>query len=110
MRRILALAFLVAVGVQPAPSNWSQFRNTPQLTGLATSPLPESLRLLWTYDATAPVDSSAAVADGVAYVGAGTGELLALDAATGKVRWKYKAASPDLGIGESSPAVAAGVV
>ena len=36
-----------------------------------------------------------------------TGEVLALDLQTGKLRWKYKAGE---GIGESSPAVANGVV
>ena len=37
------------------------------------------------------------------YVGVGTGDLVALDLATGKLRWKYTAENP---IGESSPAVA----
>ena len=110
MRRVISLAFLVAVAAQPAPTTWSQFRNTPALSGVAASSLPASLRLQWTFDATAPVESSAAIADGTAYVGAGTGELIALDIATGKPKWKYRAASADLGIGESSPAVANGIV
>ena len=42
------------------------------------------------------------------YVGSQTGDLHAVNLADGKLKWKYKA-SPD-GIGESSPAVAAGLV
>ena len=44
----------------------------------------------------------AAIADGVVYVGSCTGDLLALDLATGQLHWKYATGSP---IGESSPAV-----
>ena len=42
------------------------------------------------------------------YVGSATGELHAVDLADGKAKWKYKAAEE--GIGESSPAVAGGIV
>ena len=52
-----------------AAADWPQFRNTPTLTGVASSPLPATLRLLWTYDAGAAVESSAAIVDGVVYVG-----------------------------------------
>ena len=48
--------------------------------------------------------------DGVAYVGSMTGELVALDVATGAVKWKYRAAPATDGIGNSSPAVAGGTV
>ena len=91
-------------------SSWPQFRNTPTLTGVSPSTLPATLKVLWTYDAGGAVESSAAIVDGTVYVGASTGELLALDLASGKAKWKYRAANPDFGIGESSPAVAAGVV
>ena len=52
--------------------------------------------------------SSAAIADGVVYVGSGNGELHAVNLADGKAKWKYKASED--GIGESSPAVAGGLV
>ena len=63
--------------------------------------------MLWTYEAGDVIDSSAAIADGVVYVGGGNGDLLALDLASGKLRWKY--ATGNL-IGESSPAVGADAV
>jgi outer membrane protein assembly factor BamB len=94
----------------PKPANWSQFRNTPTLTGVAASPLPPTLRLQWTYEAGSAIESSAAVVDGVAYVGTSGGALVAIDAGSGKLKWSYRATSDDLGIGESSPAVANGVV
>ena len=62
----------------PKPANWSQFRNTPTLTGVAASPLPPTLRLQWTYEAGSAIESSAAVVDGVAYVGTSGGALVAI--------------------------------
>lgn len=91
-------------------SSWPQFRNTPTLTGVAASALPATLRLQWTYDAGSAVESSAAIVDGVAYVGTMAGKLLALEAATGKLKWSYTATPDDMGIGESSPAVSGGLV
>ena len=76
-------------------------RHAPPDRRLGSGP-PATLKLLWTYDAGDLIDSSAAIVDGVVYVGGGDGDLLALDLATGKLRWKY--ATGNL-IGESSPAV-----
>src|SRR5665811_1989331 len=61
------------------------------------------LKLLWTYDAGEAIESSAAIAGGTVYVGAQSKDLLAIDLATGKLLWKYRATA---GIGESSPAIA----
>jgi outer membrane protein assembly factor BamB len=91
----------------PAPDAWPQFRGNPQLTGVAASPLPATLKLLWTYEAGDSIESSAAIADGAVYVGSMTADLLAIDLETGKLRWKYKVQD---GIEESSPAVRDGVV
>ena len=91
-----------------APANeWRQFRGNPRLTGVSASTPPATLKLLWTYDAGDVIDSSAAIADGVVYVGGGDGDLIALDLASGTLRWKY--ATGNL-IGESSPAVGADAV
>jgi outer membrane protein assembly factor BamB len=77
------------------------------LTGVTQSTVPASLKVAWTYEAGEPIESSAAIADGVVYVGTQSAELLALDLKTGKLLWKYKTSE---GIGESSPCVADGVV
>src|SRR6185369_17275343 len=101
----------LAIGLLPlllaAADEWPQFRGNPQLTGVAAGTVPANLKLLWTYEAGESNESSAAISGGVVYVGAQPGELHAIDLATGKLRWKYKAQE---GIGESSPAVRDGVV
>ncbi len=102
----LLIALLLAPGANAA-SDWPQFRGNPQLTGVSTAALPATLKLLWTYDAGEGIQSSAAIADGTVYVGSESADLLAIDLATGKLRWKYKAKD---GIDESSPLVHDGVV
>jgi outer membrane protein assembly factor BamB len=106
---VLAAALpLAGQGAVMAPANeWRQFRGNPRLTGVSASSPPATLKLLWTYDAGEVVDSSAAIADGVVYVGGGDGDLIALDAASGALRWKYTTGNL---IGESSPAVGRDVV
>src|ERR1700722_16616506 len=90
-----------------AADNWPQFRGNPSLTGIATSSVPKTLRLLWTFEAGDSIESSAAIVDGTVYVGSQTSELIAVNLADGKLKWKYKVMD---GIGESSPAVQDGVV
>lgn len=107
---VLLLASLAASveSQQPASrDSWPQFRGNPSLTGLANTSLPDRLKVLWTFEAGEPVESSAAIAEGVVYVGSGAGELLSLDLKSGALRWRYKTA--DI-IGESSPCVAGGIV
>src|ERR1035438_5632599 len=90
-----------------AADNWPQFRGNPSLTGIATSSVPKTLKLLWTFEAGDSIESSAAIVDGTVYVGSQTSELIAVNLADGKLKWKYKVKD---GIGESSPAVQDGVV
>ncbi len=102
---IVASAMMPVAGQAPRATpadEWRQFRGSPQLRGVSASTLPATLKLLWTYESSDPIDSSAAIAGGVVYVGAGTGDLLALDLASGKLLWKYTTGNL---IGESSPAV-----
>ena len=67
---LLALT-LLSLSLQGAPSPaWPQFRDTPALTGVASTTLPANLKVLWTYEAGDTVESSAAIVDGVVYVGA----------------------------------------
>lgn len=91
----------------PADEGWRQFRGNPQLTGVAPSTLPATLKVLWTYDAGDSIESSAAIADGSVYVGAQGGALHSLSLQDGSLRWKYAVKD---GIGESSPAVHDGLV
>src|SRR3954469_21686841 len=111
MRRLalsIVLVLAPVVSAQAPADRWTQFRGSPALLGTTAAAVPDKLRVLWTYEAGEAVESSAAIADGVVYVGSQPGELHAIGLADGKVRWKYKAS--ELGIGESSPAVAGGIV
>src|SRR5262245_29477028 len=92
---VLLLAPTLSAQRAPAPpaaaaaDSWRQFRGTPNLTGVSASTPPDTLKVLWSYDTKDVIDSSAAIVDGVVYVGAGNGDLIALDLASGKLRWKY---------------------
>ena len=88
-------------------ADWPQFRGNALLTGVATQPVPQRLKLLWTYESGDSIESSPAVVDGVVYFGNQAGELHAVNLSDGKVRWKYKAKEA---IAESSPTVAQGIV
>lgn len=70
--------------------DWRDFRNGPQLTGVATSPLPETLELLWEVPTDDGVVSTPTISDGRVYVGTLVGELLCIDLATGEVLWNYR--------------------
>jgi eukaryotic-like serine/threonine-protein kinase len=115
MRSLPVLVWLLAptlLAQQPtsataAANEWRQFRGNPRLTGVSASAPPSTLKVLWTYDAGDVIDSSAAIADGVVYVGGGNGDLIALDLASGTLRWKYTTGNL---IGESSPAVSSDAV
>src|SRR6266581_1136389 len=96
---IPAGVWLSAAAESPAQGEWTQFRGNPQLTGVAASSLPANLKLLWTYEAGDSIESSAAISGGAVYVGVQTGDLVAIDLQTGKLRWKYRAME---GIAESS--------
>ena len=77
-----------AQAARPATAAWPQFRGNPLLTGVAPGSLPP-LAVAWTHEAGGPVESSAAIAGGVVYVGVSTGHVLALDLETGRGLWSY---------------------
>ncbi len=91
---------------QLALDQWPMFRGNPQLTGLARGTLPDELHVRWKYETAEPITSTAAIVDGVVYVGSDDGKLYALDLATGQPRWTY--AIEDMI--ESSPTVVGGLV
>ncbi len=102
-----SLLILVVAGLVGAQGEWPQFRGNPQLTGVAAGSVPVDLKLLWSFDAGESIESSAAISGGTVYLGSYSKDLLAIDLETGKLRWKYRATDV---IGESSPAVAGGIV
>jgi outer membrane protein assembly factor BamB len=77
------------------------FRGDPACTGVSPSALPETLDVRWRVVFDEPIVSTAAISEGVVYVGCDDEHLYALDLRDGSVRWKYKATS----MVQSSPLV-----
>jgi eukaryotic-like serine/threonine-protein kinase len=73
-------------------SDWPMFRANSLLNGVAASVLPEAPSLLWTFQAEGKnesIESSAAIVDGVVYIGTIGGYLHAIGLQDGKPLWKY---------------------
>jgi outer membrane protein assembly factor BamB len=123
-RRWLWLPAMVAVllgGVAPpagsAPgasgsADWPQYRFAahrrgfnPYETALNVSNA-STLRVVWSYQTGAAIESSPAVVDGTVYIGSDDQYLYALDAATGGLRWRALTGGAVYG----SPAVGNGLV
>src|ERR1700722_4141253 len=71
-------------------ADWPVFRGSPVQTGIAQGKLPDKLELLWEFKAKDGIESAAAVANGVVYLGSYDQNLYALDLITGKKKWHYK--------------------
>jgi eukaryotic-like serine/threonine-protein kinase len=68
---------------------WSSFRNGNQLKGIATSPLPVKLELLWKVPVDDGVTATTAIVGDHVFVGTYGGELICLERKTGKRVWTY---------------------
>lgn len=94
MLRALMLS-LGALGIFGVSSfgDWTVFRGNPHQTGVASSELPDKLEILWKFPAKA-FEGTAAIADGVVYVGSEDENAYALSLADGTPKWKYNAGAP----------------
>ena len=98
----LSYILICSIGHSQASSDdWLSFRGNSQLTGVATAELPENLELLWTFETEDAIESTAAIAADVVYVGTLDGYLYAVNLEYGGLKWKYQAS----GEIKSSPAV-----
>ena len=85
-------------------SNWPLFRGDPLSSGVASTVLPDELSLVWSYSVEdGAFESTAAIVDGVVYIGDLDGKIYALELASGNKVWEYATDDP-LGF-EASPAV-----
>ena len=73
-----------------SPHEWLQFR----LNAANNAVLPGTLATSWVVHTGGGFSSSPALVDDTVYIGNNAGELFALDAATGKTRWKFAAKAP----------------
>ena len=82
MSRLVIGALVLATSLslsQTRSDEWRQFRGTADLTGMAVSTPPVILKVLWSYDTSDTIDSSAAIKDGAVYVGVGNDRQTALE-------------------------------
>jgi outer membrane protein assembly factor BamB len=80
-------------------ANWPMYRGDPALVGVAMGSLSDQLALRWTFKTEGPVKSSAAIENGMVYVGSDDGQVYALDLRHGQKQWAFKTGGPV----ESSP-------
>jgi outer membrane protein assembly factor BamB len=87
------LACLVAgLGLADATEtqHWPMFRGNSLGTGVATTALPDRLEQIWAFEVEkGSFESTAAVVNGVVYIGDLDGRFYALDLRTGKEIWRY---------------------
>lgn len=104
---LFLLLFFFATGIVcvKGADDWSMYRGDLQRSGCSNSTGSNGL-LLWQFSTGDKIRSSAAVVDGVVYVGSNNDVFYALDAVSGGVVWQVNLGS-NL---ESSPAVVDGVV
>jgi outer membrane protein assembly factor BamB len=88
-----------------AKADWPVFRGNSEQTGVAAATLPDKLELLWKFSTQDSIEGTPAIAGGVVYIGSFDEYLYALDLASGKEKWKYKA-----GPIKAAPAVRGGMV
>src|SRR6476661_5743137 len=113
-RRLAAVLTAVLTAAAAPAADWPVFRGNATQTGVAADALPDRLAVRWQFATgggpTASVEGTAAIAGGVAYVGAFDDHLYALDLATGKPKWKLKTGSIKAPVGVRGGMVYAGNV
>jgi outer membrane protein assembly factor BamB len=108
---LLLAASASLAGAAQAPSAWSQFRNGPAHTGFNASERSLSpanvrrLRAAWTFRTSERIWSSAAVVNGIVYIGSSDRRVYALRGSSGQQIW-----SAEVGGTPAAPAVVGGVV
>lgn len=85
-----SMLLLIATAAH-ATETWNSFRGNPQLNGVAQSPLPADLDLLWTHTTQDAIESTAAISNNTVFIGSLDNRLYALDLATGALKWQYQA-------------------
>jgi eukaryotic-like serine/threonine-protein kinase len=84
---------LVALTVQPLhgqanKKGWEIFRGDPALTGATREAIPQSPRMLWTFETGDEIKSSAVIHDSKIVIGSGNGLVYCLDM-QGSLLWKF---------------------
>src|SRR5262245_38997918 len=87
----LLLVQMPAWAAESPKDAWPVFRGDAQSTGTAVGSLPEKLVELWKFEVKGGAfEGTAAIADGIVYLGDLDGAVRAWDLSTGKIRWEKK--------------------
>ncbi len=90
-----------------AADNWALYRGDPLSSGVARGQLAEQLALRWKFAVPkGAFEGTAAIVDGVVYIGDLDGAVYALSLETGEKKWEYKVDSGFI----AAPAVRKGLV
>src|SRR5690348_13054270 len=90
---VIAYGISFAVASTPdiaSPPEWTQFR----LQGNNNTVLAGTLETSWHIATGGAFSSSPTLVDGTLYIGNNSGKLLAIDPATGRIKWTYKVSNP----------------
>jgi outer membrane protein assembly factor BamB len=87
---VFASLVLAAETALPQDAGWPSFRQNLGLTGVATSPLPAKLDLLWERELGDQIVATAAIVGGHVFVPCLSGEMVCLDRKSGQRVWTYK--------------------
>jgi outer membrane protein assembly factor BamB len=92
MHRLIAL-LLLFMPASAVLADWPLFRGDAAQTGVTRIALAEPLAIRWQVKLPRGIGSTAAIVDGVAYVGCYDQHLYAFDLATGQQKWKFQGGS-----------------
>jgi outer membrane protein assembly factor BamB len=77
--------------------SWPREGQSVQGVAYASSDFPPPVTPTWHYQTAGPIRTSAAIVDGVAYIGSYDGSLYALDVVLGRRLWSFPAGAPITG-------------
>lgn len=79
------------VAAPASADSWPLFRGDPLATGVAKGALPQQPEVVWKHRIDGgSFEATAVIADGTIFIGDFDGTVLALDLATGDVKWTYQ--------------------
>jgi outer membrane protein assembly factor BamB len=115
MTRYFAILVSSILAAAASAADWPTFRGNPAQNGIAADTLPDRLDIRWQVKlgsdpGSSVIESTAAIVNGVAYVGAFDDHLHAFDLATGQEKWKVKTGAIKAPVGVHEGAVYAGNV
>src|SRR5688572_8060753 len=88
---VIGVGIVHSAAPTPTGKNWPLFRGDATSSGVSQATLPEKLDKLWEFKVEGGAfDGTAAVVDGVVYIGDMDGEVRALNLANGDELWKFE--------------------